>query len=354
MAEVAVDLGERRYTVHAAKGALDLLPGLIAGLGRARTVVVSSPRVWRHHGARLQAAMGPIPHPVLVADGEARKNRRTLDRLQDAFLDAGLARDGLVLAFGGGVIGDVAGFAAATYMRGVDWVAVPTTLLAMVDAAIGGKVGINHPRAKNLIGAFHQPRAVVADLQTLSTLPSRQLRSGAYEILKCGVIADPALFASVAAAPVGLAEWAGLEDAVAGACRIKARIVAADEREGGARRVLNLGHTIGHALETVTAYRRFTHGEAVGWGIPGASWIAAGRGLLKDAERAAILAGVDHLGRRPPVADLSPEDILAALGHDKKSRAGRVAFVLPTRIGDVVVEPAVEPDEIKAALSRLA
>jgi 3-dehydroquinate synthase len=353
MTEVTVELGPRGYPIHVAAGALETLPGVIAGLAPARTVVVSSPRVWRHHGAAVERALGPEVPRVLIADAEARKNRRTLDLLHDALLDAGLGRDGLVVAVGGGVVGDVAGFAAATYMRGVDWIAVPTTLLSMVDSSIGGKVGINHTRAKNLIGAFHQPRAVVADLALLATLPHRQVRSGAYEILKCGVISDPSLFAAMARVPVALAGWPGLEPAVSAACRIKAGIVARDEREGGLRRVLNFGHTIGHALETVTAYRRFTHGEAIGWGMIGAAWIAAARGLLPEAARAEILAGVDGLGRRPPVSDLDQDVILDALGRDKKARAGRVPFVLPTRVGEVVIEPQVAAAEIRAALRRM-
>jgi 3-dehydroquinate synthase len=223
----------------------------------------------------------------------------------------------------------------------------------MVDSAIGGKVGINHPRAKNLIGAFHQPRAVVADLDLLATLPARQVRSGAYEILKCGVIAEPPLFAALARAPATLAGWPGLEAAVTAACRVKAGIVARDEREGGLRRVLNFGHTIGHALETVTGYRRFTHGEAVGWGMIGAASIAAARGLLAADARDAIVSGVDGLGRRPAVSGLDEDAILAAVGRDKKAVAGRVPFVLPTRIGEVVVEPEVTADEIRAALRRM-
>lgn len=353
MAEVAVELGQRAYSVHVSAGALEDLPGVIAGLAPAGTIVVSSPRIWRHHGAAVESVLGAEIPRVLVPDAEGRKSRRTLDRLHDAFVDERLGRDGLVVAFGGGVVGDVAGFAAATYMRGVDWVGVPTTLLSIVDSSIGGKVGINHPRAKNLIGAFHQPRAVVADLALLATLPHRQVRSGAYEILKCGVIADPQLFAAMAHAPFALAGWPGLEPAVTAACRIKAGIVARDEREGGLRRVLNFGHTIGHALETVTAYRRFTHGEAVGWGMIGAAWIAAARGLLPVDARAEIAAGVDGLGRRPPVSDLDPEAILDALGRDKKAKGGRVPFVLPTRVGEVIVEPEVAADEIRAALRMM-
>jgi 3-dehydroquinate synthase len=350
MTEVAVDLGARGYAVHVGHGALAILPAVVGAVAPARAVVVSSPTVWGHHGAAVEAALGRDVRRVLVSDAESRKSRRTLDRIHDAFVDGGLGRDGLVIAFGGGVVGDMAGFAAATYMRGVDWIVAPTTLLSMVDSSIGGKVGINHPRAKNLIGAFHQPRAVIADLALLSTLPRREARSGAYEILKCGVIADADLFAAIAHAPAALASWPGLEAAVTAACRVKARIVAADEREGGVRRHLNFGHTIGHALETVTAYRGFTHGEAVGWGMIGAASIAGARGLLPDAERAEIAAAVDALGRRPSLARLDEDAILAALARDKKARAGRVPFILPTRIGEVIVEPDVATDEIRDAL----
>ncbi len=353
MAEVPVELGERRYVVRVERGALAALPAVLASLRPAKTIVVSSPRVWRRQGARLSRAIGRAVPRVLFADGEAGKTPRAIDRLHDAFLEAGLGRDGLVLAFGGGVVGDTAGFAAATYMRGVAWVPVPTTLLAIADAAVGGKVGVNHRKAKNLAGAFHQPRAVVADLDTLATLAPRELRGGAYEVLKCGLIADRALFDAMEEAPADLARWPGLEDAVTRAVRVKAEIVAGDEREGGPRRVLNLGHTIGHALETVTSYRRFTHGEAVGWGLCAAAWIASARGLLSAGDRDAVLAAVDRLGARPPVTDLDAGAVLETLARDKKARAGRVTFVLPTAIGAVTTADDVTPSEVRAALLRL-
>jgi 3-dehydroquinate synthase len=241
-------------------------------------------------------------------------------------------------------------------MRGVDWVGVPTTLLAMVDSSIGGKVGINHPRAKNMLGAFHQPRAVLIDVAFLDTLPLRERRSGAYEMLKCGVIGDRPLFDALVAAPPQLEGWdrPSLEKAVAGACRLKADVVSKDEREGGLRRVLNLGHTLGHALESTTAYRRYTHGEAVGWGMIAAAWLAREKGLLAADAHDAIVAGVDRLGPRPRVSDLSTPDVLAALKLDKKAKAGKVPFVLPTRIGEVVVRSDVEVPEIKGALKVLA
>jgi 3-dehydroquinate synthase len=314
--------------------------------------------VFETHGRPLVRALkraGPL-HTALVPDGERYKERRTLDSLYDAFLEARLGRDGLVVAVGGGVVGDLAGFAAASWMRGVDWVVVPTTLLAMVDSAIGGKVAINHARAKNMIGAFHQPRAVVIDPAFLATLPMRELRSGAYEVLKCAVLGDDALFARLRRAPAGLEGWERpeVDNAIATACRIKAEVVEKDEREGKLRFVLNLGHTIGHALEAVTRYKRYTHGEAVGWGLIAESWIARERGLLAASAYEAIADAVDHLGPRPRLSDLRPGPVLEAISHDKKARAGRVPFVLPTAVGRVVVEDDVASAEIRAALAAMA
>jgi 3-dehydroquinate synthase len=358
MIEIPVELGPRRYNVSIGHGLLALLPDLLKPFAGRRVVVVSNRRVWALHGARLERALRSVGSlsRVLIPDGEARKTRATLDAVHDAFLAAGLARDGLVVAAGGGVVGDVAGFAAATYMRGVDWACVPTTLLAMVDSSIGGKVGINHPKAKNLIGAFHQPRAVVADPSLLETLPARELRSGAYEILKCGVIADRALVRAVTLAPDGLSGWSriDLENAIASACRVKGDVVEKDEREGGLRRILNLGHTLGHALEAVTRYRRFTHGEAVGWGMIGEAWIARRRGMLTEAAFDAIASAVDRVGPRPRVSDLRGESILDAVSRDKKAARGRVAFVLPVELGRVVVRPDVERAEIRRALGVMA
>src|SRR5262245_40664948 len=358
MIEIPVELGARRYAVCIGHGTLSLVPELLRGLGHRRVVLVSNRRVWALHGARIEKALrslGPVAR-ALIPEGERHKSRATLDKLHDAFLDAGLSRDGLVVAFGGGVVGDLAGFAAATYMRGVDWVVIPTMLLAMVDSAIGGKVGINHPKAKNLIGAFHQPRAVVIDPSVLATLPPRELRSGAYEIVKCGVLGDRALFKAVAGAPRGLLGWdrVELESAVASACRVKAEVVEKDERESGLRRVLNLGHTLGHALESVTGYRRFTHGEAVGWGMIGAAWIARRRGLLSESTFDLLAAAVDRLGPRPAVSGLAADRILAAVGRDKKVKAGRLTFVLPTAIGRVVIRSDVGPAEIRRALKVMA
>jgi 3-dehydroquinate synthase len=303
MLEIPVELGTRRYAISVGHGLARLLPDLLAGLRGRRSVLVASRRVFALHGPAVERSLrglGPV-HVATVPDGERFKTRATLDAVYDAFLAARLGRDGLVVALGGGVVGDLAGFAAATWMRGVDWVGIPTTLLSMVDSSIGGKVGVNHAKAKNMIGAFHQPRAVVIDPAFLASLPVRELRSGAYEILKCAILGDRALFASIRRAPAGLRGWdrVEVENAIASACRIKAEVVEKDEREGGLRRVLNLGHTIGHALEAVTRYRRFTHGEAVGWGTIGAAWIARRRGLLGEDGYDAIASAVDHVGPAP-------------------------------------------------------
>jgi 3-dehydroquinate synthase len=355
--QIAVALGPRSYTITVGAGALRRLGETVRWLDRPRVAVVSSPRVWRAHGAALGAAVGPRAFTrVLVPDGEKAKTLRTVEKVHDALLDAGFGRDGLVVAFGGGVIGDMAGFAAATYMRGIDYVQAPTTLLAMVDSAIGGKVGVNHPRAKNLLGAFHQPRGVVSDVALLATLPARQVQAGAYEMLKAGLIADRALFESLEAAPPRLAGWdpAAMLAAVGAACHVKAVIVGDDEREGGRRRLLNLGHTAGHAFEAATRYRRLTHGEAVGWGLLVAAWIAEARGRLSAGDHERIRRAVDRLGPRPEISDLGLGAVLEALGRDKKARAGRVPFILPTGIGRVEVDDAVPPAVLKAALRAVA
>jgi len=358
MVEIPVELGDERYAITIGRGALRALPDLLSLRSGRPVAAVASRRVFSLHGRALAKPLRALGagDPLLVPDGERYKNAATLGRIYDGLVARRFPRDGLLLVVGGGVVGDLAGYAAASYMRGVDWAVVPTTLLAMVDSAIGGKVGLNHARGKNLIGAFHQPRAVIVDPSFLETLPPREVQSGSYEMVKCGVLADRALFAALAAAPERLLAWerTELEKAIAAACLVKAEVVGRDEREGGLRRVLNLGHTLGHALETVTRYRRFTHGEAVGWGLLGAAWIARERGLLGHAEHLAVAAAVDRRGGRPRVSDLRPAAILEALKHDKKVREGRLAFILPTEVGAVTVTNDVTDDEVRGALGALA
>ena len=358
MIEIPVDLGEKAYPIAIGHGLLSSVPQLLAPFTGRRFAVVSNHRVWSLHGARLERPLRKLGSMtrVLIPDGERFKTRETLATVHDAFVADKLQRDTVVVAFGGGCVGDLAGFAAATYMRGLIWVQVPTTLLAMVDSSVGGKVGVNHPKAKNLIGAFHQPKAVIADPSLLETLPAREMRSGAYEVLKCGILADRTLFQAMRDAPAGLTRWsrADIENAVASACRIKAEVVENDEREDGLRRVLNLGHTLGHALEAVTGYRRFTHGEAVGWGLVGEAWIARKRGLLADSAYDAIASAVDHLGPRPRVSDLDADDVLAAISRDKKGRAGKVPFILPKAIGRVQIRPDIGSPDVRNALKEMA
>jgi 3-dehydroquinate synthase len=358
MIEIPLDLGERRCLISVGHGIADSLPEILPEWRDRAFVVVSSPRIWKAHGRRLSRSlsrMGTLSL-CLLPEGERHKTLSGLNRVYEHFIEAGLARDGLVVAFGGGVVGDMAGFAAATYMRGVGFLQVPTTLLAMVDSAIGGKVGVNHPRGKNLVGAFYQPTSVIVDPTFLATLPAREFRSGLYEILKCGIIGDADLFRTLTHRTPDPRAWSrvDLEGVIAAACQLKAKVVENDERERGPRRVLNLGHTLGHALEAATGYRRFAHGEAVGWGILGAAWIARTRGLLPRGSFEGIRAAIERLGKRPPVADIPRQTVLDALSRDKKKHEGRVPFILPRAIGRVTIRSDVERGEVLGALRFLA
>jgi len=343
------------YPVMIGPGALAMLPRLLdqSALG-PRRVVVSSPLVWKLHHSAL-AEVATEREPILVPDGERFKNLATVSRVYEGLIDLGADRSTVVIAVGGGVIGDMVGLAAATYLRGVRLVHIPTTLMAQVDSALGGKVGVNHARGKNLIGAFHAPQLVVADPAVLTTLPRREFRAGLYEVVKYGIIASPDLFDRVASSLPAL--FARDADAVAAvvteSCRIKADVVAADERESGHRRVLNFGHTIGHALEAVTKYRRFRHGEAVAYGMLAAMALGMARGVTPADARERCVQLIATLGPLPPVADLSAEEIIAAIAHDKKIVAGKLHFVAATGIGGVTELTDVTEGELRAALKSI-
>jgi len=288
MDPVRIDLStpSRGYTVTIGDGMLDRLGATLDAIGApARRFVVSSPLVWRLHGPQMTRAAA-LTDPVLVPDGERFKQLPTVSRIYDALVRASADRASTVVTFGGGVIGDMAGFAAATYLRGIALVHVPTTLLAQVDSAIGGKVGVNHPLGKNLIGAFYQPHAVVIDPLVLGTLPRREFRAGLYEVIKYGMTSSASLFDRVARDRKAIFTRAteALMPIISESCRIKGDVVTADEREAGPRRILNFGHTAGHALEAVTKFRRFRHGEAVGYGMLVAAELAAARGVLVDRD----------------------------------------------------------------------
>ena len=320
----------------------------------ARRFIVSNPVVWRFHGAELQRAIGG-GDPILLSDGERFKSLQSVSRIYDALIRAGADRGSVIVAVGGGVLGDTAGFAAATFLRGLTLAHVPTTLLAQVDSAIGGKVGVNHTLGKNLIGAFHQPAVVLIDPRLLRTLPRREFRSGLYEVVKYGMIASRDLFDRVARLTKAIFDRDSdvLVPIIVESVRIKADVVSADERESGLRRTLNYGHTVGHALEAVTRYRRFLHGEAIAYGMLAAADLAVARGALADLERQALARLIAQLGPLPPVGDLSVGDVIDAMRLDKKVVHGRLHFVIAIQIGATMTIDDVTEDELKATLERL-
>ena len=352
---IDVATASRAYPVHVGEGLTDVLGAVLDAAGVTdRRFVVSSPPVWKAHGRSIERAV-PDAHVTLVPDGERSKTTRTVGRIYDELLLASADRSATVVAVGGGVIGDMAGFAAATFLRGVALVQVPTTLLAQVDAAIGGKVGVNHALGKNLIGAFHQPLAVVSDPLVLRTLPRREFRAGLYEVIKYGVTADSGLFERVDRDldAIFAREPGALIPVIAASCRIKADIVSQDEREGGVRRLLNFGHTAGHAIEAVTKYRRFRHGEAVGYGMLAVAEVAVRRRALPASDRDALAALVARLGPMPSVRDLSAAEVVQATRRDKKVLRGTLHVVLPTSIGTTEIVNDVSERELERALRTI-
>jgi 3-dehydroquinate synthase len=346
-----------RYPVLIGAGLSRRLPGLLRahGLDGQRLVVSAAP-IWRRHGARFHlTGTAAADRPALIADGERAKTLDTVARLYQECLARGLDRSAVVVAVGGGVVGDTAGFAAASYLRGIRLVQVPTTLLAQVDSSVGGKVGVNLPAGKNLVGAFHPASLVVCDPEVLTTLPRRELRSGLYEVVKYGVIASRPLFARVARDldAIVACDPDVLTPIVAACCRIKARIVAADEREGGLRRVLNFGHTVGHALEALTHYQRFRHGEAIGYGMLAAARLSVVRGTMAPADEARLVALIGRMGALPRVDDLDAFDALDVIAHDKKVVRGRLHFVLAAGLGGTTIAADVRPRELVAAMRHI-
>jgi 3-dehydroquinate synthase len=356
VSSVLLEVGSHsgRYGVHIEPGAAARLDALLQSARvPARRFVVSNTTVWRLHGEGFAGLTAE--EPILLPDGERHKNLQTAGRIYDALIRARADRSSTIVAIGGGVLGDTAGFAAATFLRGVPLVHVPTTLLAQVDSAIGGKVGVNHALGKNLIGAFHPPALVVVDPTMLSTLPRREFRAGLYEVIKYGVIASPALFERVASSLPALfaRDTDALMAIVTESCRIKASVVEQDEHETGLRRTLNFGHTAAHALEAVTKYRRFRHGEAVAYGMLIAADIAVARGTMSADARQALSALIAKMGPLPAVADVTADEVLEAITHDKKIVAGQLHYVLPTSIGTCEVAADVTRDEIAAALAGI-
>jgi 3-dehydroquinate synthase len=358
MGSFRVETPQRVYDAIVERGCLARISEFLpAKAGKA--FVITTADVWDLHGAHVSKALAARKHEVLFfPGGEPRKRMAEVEALAERMVECRGDRSSVVVAFGGGIVTDMAGFLAAIFMRGIPVIQIPTTLLAQVDAAIGGKTGANLVSGKNLIGAFHQPLVVLIDPQVLPTLPEREYRAGLYEIIKCGVIRDPELFDVLAkkSKQVFAQDPATVDEIISGAVRIKAEVVTADEREGDLRRILNFGHTIGHALEAETQYERFLHGEAVAFGMHAATTLAELTGHLPTADAAAIHDVVRQYGPIPSLDGIPAEHLLSRLGADKKTVQGKVHFVLPVKIGDVAIVSGIENrlilESIESALGQ--
>jgi 3-dehydroquinate synthase len=333
MPSFRVDTPQRAHDAIVERGAIRRIPEFLPPK-HGKVFVVTTKDVWDLHGA----CFSQIPNnTIFFPGGESKKRIAEVEEMAEQMLAAGADRTSIVIAFGGGIVNDTGGFLAAIFMRGIPVIQVPTTLLAQVDAAVGGKTGVNLVSGKNLLGSFHQPLAVLIDPDVLRTLPEREYRAGLYEIIKCGVIRDPNLFRILdeGIASVLAQDPAVVERIIADAVRIKAEVVSADEREGGLRRILNFGHTVGHALEAETQYSRFLHGEAVAFGMRVATVLAERVTDLEDA--ADIDRVIVNYGPIPSLNGISASNLAKRLVSDKKTIQGNVHFVLPTKIGEVTV-----------------
>ncbi len=354
-----VQTASRRYPVVVGAGVLARLPDELAAVGlRGRLWLIADEAVYARYGASIETTLRAAGHEVqsrTLPPGEASKTLGQAEALYDWLLAGRVERRDAILAVGGGVVGDLAGFVAATILRGIAFVQVPTTLLAQVDASIGGKVAVDHPRGKNLIGAFHQPSLVLADTATLATLPPRELAAGWAEVIKTGVILDGALFEALerdAEALLALAPGP-TEAAICRCMELKAQVVGEDEREGDRRAILNYGHTVGHGIEAATGYGRYLHGEAVAIGLGAAAHIAVGMGLLGPEIAARQTALVARFGLPTRASGVDRAALRAAMERDKKAQAGRLAWVLPTRLGAAEVRRDVPDALVDSALDAV-
>jgi 3-dehydroquinate synthase len=324
---------------------------------RSRYFVITVPPVRKAWGPALMSSLSGVglePELFEMPDGESHKTMNTVEHLARKLLKAGADRQSVIIAFGGGVVGDLAGFLAAIFMRGIDYVQVPTTLLAQVDAALGGKTAVNLREGKNLVGRFHQPRAVLIDATVLSTLPEREFRSGLYEALKCGIVGNPEIFQRLETQrdPILQRDAAALEWMITECVKFKSAVVTADTLESGQRKLLNFGHTIGHALEAETSYRQFLHGEAVAWGMVAAAMIAAALQKTDSDTARRIISTVLALAPLPKV-DLRGKRVFRRLKADKKCVNGFVPFVLPRQIGEAEIVSEVPDQAVVQAIEEL-
>lgn len=331
------------YPVYIGHDLLDQVGSILAP--RGRVFVITTHALRERFGDRVAASFDPVADVIAVEEGESRKTLATAAEIVTELLERGARRDSMAVVVGGGMIGDTGGFAASIFLRGIDLVHVPTTLLAQVDSAIGGKVAVNHPLGKNLIGSFHVPKAVIADTATLHSLPNRERLSGLFEALKAGVIGDPDLFA------IFERNSEGLDEIVRRAIQVKAEIVSFDEREADLRRLLNYGHTIAHGIEAAMRYEGITHGEAVAWGMIGANAIAVERGVVQPAVAARIDRAIRRLEPLLLPSDLDPAAVLAATEHDKKNSDKRRVMVLPREIGSCEIVDDIREEEIARGIA---
>jgi 3-dehydroquinate synthase len=358
MIRLPVSTPSRSYEVLIGSGLLGEAGEWLRGIvGNRRVFVVTAPPIRRRWSKVLLESLakaGLRADLLEMRDGEPSKRLSTLEKLAERLVKLGADRGGVLIALGGGVVGDVTGFLASIYMRGVDVIQAPTTVLAQVDAAIGGKTGVNLQSGKNLLGTFHQPRAVLIDPSVLATLPSREYRAGLYESLKCGIIGDSGLFRMFEDRRREILDRdpAVVEKVIADSVRLKASVVSADERESGLRQVLNLGHTIGHALEAETRYVQLLHGEAIAWGMVAATQIALSTGKLDSVTAGRITNTILSLGRLPRMK-IQTASIMKRLRSDKKTRHGIVHFILPREIGKVEIVSDVPEPVIKSAVEGI-
>jgi 3-dehydroquinate synthase len=351
---LTVGLGERSYPIWVGDGILERLGEALRAVDFPRKIaVVTNPTIYGLHGERVLHALARDEFAatlITIPDGEEHKDLRTLEQIYDALIDGGFDRYCGLVALGGGVIGDMTGFAAATFLRGVPFVQVPTTLLAQVDSSVGGKTAINHPLGKNLIGAFYQPRHVHIDVATLETLPAREFAAGMAEVIKYGIIRDADFFGWLGAHGDRLRqrERSALVQAVKRSCQIKADIVELDEKESSLRAILNFGHTFGHAVETLAGYGEIRHGEAIAIGMSVAARVSLELGCCTPAQVAAIDALLASFGLSVTPPPFTLEAYLQAMGRDKKVKAGVLRFVLNQGIGDCLVREILDPDRLFA------
>jgi 3-dehydroquinate synthase len=353
-----VNLAERKYPIFVGEGILSNAGEVLSKAGfRSAPIVVTNAKVWRLHGRSLEKALnasfGPIP-VIRIGDGERFKNHETLLKIYSGMFRARANRQSWILAFGGGVVGDIAGFAAATFMRGIPFAMAPTTLLSQVDSSIGGKVAVNVKEGKNLVGAFHQPSVVLADIGVLSTLSKRELASGLFEVIKgAAIFSEPLLRYIDRNLPAILSCQAdAMEHVVVQTGKIKAEVVTSDERETGLRMVLNFGHTVGHALESATNFDRFKHGEAVAWGMIAAVEYGRDLGLLQPRESDRLVQLIRHVGPLPSLKGISLAGLWNGLVLDKKFTSGKIRMILLNKLGIAEVRDGIEPDSLREFLSK--